>query len=78
MPILGGGNVPLVYLFLRGFKRVIDHGETLLVGGSIKKTLSKLDFCSMQKIITLSPLLVFPLYSSLNHSVTAMLSMNPT
>ena len=40
----------MVYLFLRGFKRVTNHGQTLLVGGSIKKTLSKLDFMSMPDI----------------------------
>ena len=50
MPILGGGNVPLVYLFVCGLIRVTGHGETLLVGGSIKKTLSKLDFMSMPDI----------------------------
>ena len=40
----------MVYLFVHGFKRVTNHGETLLVGGSIKKTLSKLDFGSMPDI----------------------------
>ena len=40
----------MIYLFVHGFKRVTDHGETLLVGGSIKKTLSKLDFGSMSDI----------------------------
>ena len=40
----------MVYLFVHGFKRVIDHGETLLVRGSIKKTLSKLGFSSMPDI----------------------------
>ena len=50
MYILGGRNVPSVYLFVHGFKRVNDHGETLLAGGYINKTLSKLDFGSMPDI----------------------------
>ena len=40
----------MVYLFVHGFKRVTNHGETLLLGGSVKKTLSKLDLGYMSTI----------------------------
>lgn len=50
MSILGGGNVPLVSLSLRGCKRVTDHGVALLLGGSTKKTLTKLDLGYMPAI----------------------------
>lgn len=50
MSILGGGNVPLVSLSLRGCKRVTDHGVAQLLGGFIKKTLTKLDLGYMPAI----------------------------
>lgn len=50
MSILGGGNVPLVSLSLRGCKRVTDHGVALLLGGATKKTLRKLDLGYMPAI----------------------------